>query len=135
MVQAPVGIRCKECGKAVRMPTYDVKPTFYARAVGVAVVVAIVGTVLWVVLSAVVGLFLSSIAAIGVGYGAGELISLSVNRKRSMGLAWLAGGSVVAAFLIHWIVLRSVVGPFGFSVWGLLFVVIGVAMAVKRVRP
>ena len=29
MVQAPVGIRCKECGKATRMPTYDVRPTHY----------------------------------------------------------------------------------------------------------
>ena len=132
MVQAPVGIRCKECGKAVRMPTYDVKPTYYARAVGVAVVIAIGGGVLWAILNIILfGIpFVPGLIGIGVGYGAGELISLSVNRKRSMGLAWLAGGSVVVAFLISWLA-----SPFGFSIWGLLFIIIGVALAVQRVRP
>ncbi len=47
MVQAPVGIRCRECGKATKMPTFDVQPTYYARAVGVAVLVAVGGGLLW----------------------------------------------------------------------------------------
>jgi hypothetical protein len=132
MVQAPVGIRCKECGKAVRMPTYDVRPTYYARAIAVAAVIAIGGGILWAILIRLLGPipFVPSLIAIGVGYAAGELISLAVNRKRSIGLAWLAAGSVVVAFLISW-----QISPFGFSLWGLLFIIIGVVFAVQRVRP
>ncbi len=131
MVQAPVGIRCPECGKAVRMPTFDVRPTYYARAIGVAVAVAVGGGLVWAVFTAVFGaiLFFPSLAAIGVGYGAGELISRSVNRKRSTWLAWIAGGSVVGAFIIS-----GVGNHFGFGIFGLLFLGIGVYTAVQRVR-
>ena len=132
MVPAPVGIRCKECGRAVRMPTYDVRPTYYARAIGAAAVVAIGGGIIGAVLLELLrGFpFLPSLIAIGVGYAAGELISLAVNRKRSKGLAWLAGGSVVLALLISWIAIG-----FGFNIWGLLFIILGVFLAVQKVRP
>jgi hypothetical protein len=132
MGQAPVGIRCKECGKAARMPTYDVRPTFYARAVFVAAGVAVGGGIIWAVLVYLLGglPFVPSLIGIAVGYAAGELISLSVNRKRSFGLGWLAGGSVVVAFLIS-----SLASPFGFSLWGLLFIIFGVFLAVQKVRP
>ena len=131
MVQAQVGIRCRECGKAVRMPTYDVRPTYYARATGVAVAVAIGGGILWALFTGIFGAipFFPSLAALGVGYGAGELISRAVNRKRGTGLAWITGGSVVGAFLIGW-----VTSPFTFSFFGLLFLGLGVYIAVQRVR-
>ncbi len=140
MVQASVGIRCRECGKAVRLPTYDVSKIYYARAVGVALGVAIVGGILWALLNNIFfGIpFLPGLIAVGVGYGAGELMSLSVNRKRSMGLAWLAGGAVVAAFFVNRLVLFGTLGlPLGFGIgfWGLLLIVIGVTFAVQRVRP
>jgi len=80
----------------------------------------------------------SGIIVLGVGYGAGELISISVNRKRSMGLAWLAGGSVVGAFLLSRLTLLVLLGiPIGFGIWGLgiLFVIFGIILAVQRVRP
>ena len=64
-----------------------------------------------------------------MGYGAGELISLSVNRKRSTGLAWIAGGTVVGAYLIS---LAS--NPFGLTIFGLLFLAVAVYMAVVRVK-
>jgi hypothetical protein len=100
--------------------------------VGAAVAVALAGGIIWAILN--MGLrgipFVPALLAIGVGYAAGELISLAVNRKRSKGLAWLAGGSVVAAFLISWSIT-----PFGFSIWGLVFIIIGVVLAVQKVRP
>jgi hypothetical protein len=131
MVQAPVGIRCRECGKAVRTPTYDVRPTYYARAGGVGVVIAIGGGLIWALFNAIFGgiPFLPSLMAIGVGYGAGELLSLAVNRKRGSGLAWIAAGSVVGAFLISWLV-----HPFSFWPFGLLIVAMGVYAAVQKVR-
>ena len=131
MVQAPVGIRCRECGKSVRMPTYDVRATYYARAIGVGVAVALGGGLLWALYTAIFGAipFFPSLAAIGIGYGAGNLISRSVNRKRGTGLAWIAAGSVVGAFIVSWLT-----NPFGFSIIGLLFLGIGVYAAVQRVR-
>jgi hypothetical protein len=131
MVQAPVGIRCRECGRTVRTPTYDVRPTYYARAGGVGVVIAIGGGLIWALFNAIFGgiPFLPSMMAIGVGYGAGELLSLAVNRKRGSGLAWIAAGSVVGAFLISWLV-----HPFSFWPFGLLIVAMGVYAAVQKVR-
>lgn len=142
MVQAPVGIRCRECGRAAPMPTYDVRPTYYARAAGATVAIIVAGGILWGIINmvlVVLGLsFVSSIIVLGIGYGAGELISLSVNRKRSIGLAWLAGGSVIGAFLVARITLLGLLGiPIGFGLWGLgvLFIIFGVMLAVQRVRP
>ena len=94
MVQAPVGIRCKECGKAAPMPTFDVKPTHYARAVAVAAGVAILGGVIWwaaglaflLIIPGVLPFLLASLLAVPLGYVGGDLISRSVNRKRSNGL-------------------------------------------------
>ena len=131
VVQAPVGIRCRDCGKAVKMPTYDVRPTYYARAIGVAVATAIAGGVLWALFTYVLGAipFLPSLAAVGIGYGVGELISRSVNRKRGTGLAWIAGCAVVCAFLISW-----AINPFGFGIFSLLLLGFGVYTAVQRVR-
>jgi hypothetical protein len=73
--------------------------------------------------------YFPALAAVGVGYGAGELISQAANRKRGAGLAWVAGGSVAGAFLISWMI-----SPFTFSIFGLLFLGFGVYAAVQRVR-
>jgi len=128
MVQAPVGIKCRECGKAVRVPTFDVQPSYYARAIGVGVAIAIGGGLLWSLFIAIFPVF-PSIGAIAVGYAAGELISRSVNRKRGVGLAWITAGSVVGAFLIALIIM----GPF-FGLFGLLIFGFSVYTAVQRVR-
>ena len=131
MVQAPVGIRCRECGKAVRMPTFDVQPSYYARAVTVAAAAAVGGGILWALFIYLFGAipFFPSVAALGVGYGVGELVSRSVNRKRGTGLAWIAGGSVCGAFVIAWGLIGNFFGPFG-----LILVLFGVYTAVQRVR-
>jgi hypothetical protein len=131
MVQAPVGIRCRECGKAVQTPTFDVRPSYYARAITVGVASGIVGGLLWALFTFILGgiPFFPSLAALGVGYGIGEVISRAVNRKRGTGLAWIAAGSITLAFLISWFV-----NPFPFSIFSLLFLGVGVYNAVMRVR-
>lgn len=129
-VQAPVGIRCRDCGKATRMPTYDIRPAYYSRAIVVALAVAIGGGVLWGIFNGILIIpLLRSLVAIGVGYGAGELISISVNRKQGTGLAWIAGGTVVGAFLIS-----LMIHPFSDYLFGLVFIAAGVYIAVQRVR-
>jgi len=131
LVQAPVGIRCRECGRAEKMPTFDVQPSYYARAVGVGIAVAICGGLLWALFNFFLGgiPFISSFAALAMGYGAGELISVSVNRKRSKGLAWIAGASVVIAYLISVPADLASWNPFG-----LILVGLAVYMAVTRVK-
>jgi DNA-directed RNA polymerase subunit RPC12/RpoP len=134
VVQAPVGIRCPECGKAVPMPTYDVQPTYYARAVAVAIAITVGGGLLWVLLTMFfLDLlrisFLPILGAIPVGYAGGELLSRAVNRKRGKGLAWIAAASVIGAFLVSYLV-----HPFPFSLYGLISIGIGIFVAVQRVR-
>ena len=131
LVQASVGIRCPECGKATKMPTFDVQPTFYARAAGVGFGVAICGGILWIVFNLIFGGFgiLSSIPALAVGYAAGELISKSVNAKRSNGLAYIAGGAVVGAYGI-----ALPTSPASASFFGLLILAVAIYTAVQRVK-
>jgi len=130
LVQASVGIRCPECGKATKMPTFDVQPIYYAKAVGVGVGVAMGGGIIWIIFNAILGGFgiLSAIPALGIGYAAGELISKSVNAKRSRGLAYIAAGAVVGAFIIN---LPS--SPqMGF--FGLIVLFIAIYTAVQKVK-
>lgn len=136
MVQVPVGIRCRECGRAERLPTYDVQPAYFARAVGVAVAVAIVGGLLWLGLNMAFGRvpFISSIFGLAVAYAIGELISRAVNRKRGVALAWIAGGAMVAAFLISGGFLLLFSNSFIGVLFSLLFLGIAVYTAASRLR-
>jgi len=113
------------------MPTFDVSSSYYARAGGVGIAVAIGGGVLWVIFNLIFGGFgiLSSLPALAVGYGAGELISRSVNAKRSKGLAYIAAGSVVGAYIIS---LPSSSASAGF--FGLIVLAIAIYTAVQRVK-
>ena len=136
MVQVPVGIRCRECGRMERLPTYDVQPTYYMRAIGVAVLVAIVGGLIWLFLNAQFGRvpFISSIFGLAVAYAIGELVSRSVNRKRGVQLAWIAGGAMVAAFLISGGFIQLLSGSFINVLFSLLFLGIAVYTAASRLR-
>lgn len=136
MVQVPVGIRCRECGRAERLPTYDVQPTYFLRAIGVAAAVSVVGGVIWLWLNATFGgvPFVSSIFGLAVAYAIGELISRAVNRKRSIALAWIAGGAMVVAYLISGGFFHLFSTNFINVLFSLLFLGIAVYTAAARVR-
>lgn len=134
MVQAPVGIRCRECGRPVPLPTFDVRPANYAKALIAAGVIAVLGVILWLTIwffSRVWGLpFIVTpvVTPLIVGYAAGEVISRVVNLKRSRGLMYIAGGTVIAA---------TVIGGYltgGVGLWGILGLIGGVFIAIARVR-
>ena len=129
MVQAPVGIRCREHGKLDRVPTYDVQPTFYARAIGVGVATAIGGGLIWALLISILPIF-SSLGGLAMGYAAAELIGRSVNRKRGNGLAWVAGCTVFGAFLVTLLVHGQWFG----GIFPLLFIFVGIYTAIHRIR-
>lgn len=130
MVQVPVGIRCRECGRAQPLPTFDVRPANYARAAIVAVIIGIAGVVLTVLLALYLGGLAFVVMPLGVGYVAGEIISRVVNLKRSRGLMYIAGGTVVATVIISLFLLDFRL----LGLWGILATVGGVLIAIARVR-
>ena len=136
MVQVPVGIRCRECGRSERLPTYDIQPSYLLRAVGVAVAVAVVGGVLWRLLNwGFDGVpLVSSIFGLAVAYAIGELISRSVNRKRGVTLAWIAGSAMVVAYLISGGFLHLFSYNFISVLFSLLFLAVAVYTASSRLR-
>ena len=136
LVQVPVGIRCRECGRPERLPTYDVQPTYYFRAVAVAFAVALVGGLLWLVLNNQLGRvpLISSILGLALAYAIGELVSRAVNRKRGVGLAWIAGSAMVVAYIISGGILQLFSTSFINVLFSLLFLAIAVYTAVSRVR-
>lgn len=131
LVQVPVGIRCRECGRPEKLPTYDVQPAYMARAIGAAIAIALVGGIIWGVAEAQLRVipFVSWLIAIGVGYGASELISLSVNRKRGAPLTWIAAGAVAVAGIIH----LPLLGPFNLLVQ-LVMIALAMFIAWSRMR-
>ena len=68
--------------------------------------------------------------AVGIGWALGELISITVNRKRNTGLAVVGALAVVLSYLV------AVISPWGFglSLFDLLALSLGILLAVSRLR-
>ncbi len=133
MVQTPVGAKCQDCAKLYKLPTYNVSKVYYLRAAGTAAGAGIVGGVLWWILEVFLPFYLGLLLAAGIGYAIGELVSLSVNRKRGKGLATIASIGVVISYLIT-IIVGGV--PFGLLNIALDFLALalGIFIAVNRLR-
>ncbi len=138
-VQTPVGARCPDCAKSYKLPTFRVSTKHYLRAVGTGLGMAIICGIAW---GAVMGLvpffYLNLLLAPGIGYAIGEVISLSVNRKRGTGLAIIAGIAMAISFLV-----TILFFPRGFSfvlsnilylVLDLAALALGIFVAVTRLR-
>ena len=131
MVQTPVGARCPDCAKLSKVPTYHVSTQYYLRAAGTGLGMAIVCGLIWAAVMEVVPLFfLNLLLAPAVGYAIGEMISLSVNRKRGTRLAIVAGIAVAISYVV------SILVPwgFGFRLFDLLALALGIFVAVIRIR-
>ena len=131
LVQTPVGARCPECAKLYKLPTFRVSTKYYLRAIGAGLGMAIVCGIVW---GAVMGFapffYLNFLLAAGVGYAIGEVMSLSVNRKRGTSLAVIAGITVAISYLV------SIFVPWGglFSLFDILALALGIFVAVTRLR-
>lgn len=144
LVQTPVGARCPDCARLHRLPTYRVSTGYYLRAVGTGLGMAIVCGIAWGVIGGFLThsfyLNLNLLLAPGTGYAIGEVVSLSVNRKRGTGLAIVGGIALVVSYLISNI--RLLQGMFflwfSFSpfylVLDLLALALGILVAVTRLR-
>jgi len=135
-----VGARCRKCAGLKRLPTYEITPKQYVKAVvvglGVSVAVGIAWAALWSVLR-----FFSFFLAIGAGYALGEILSRSVNRRRGQLLEIIGGLCVVVSYMVANVGL-SAAGDLTFFadfsilyiLWGFLIVAMGVFVAVSRLR-
>lgn len=101
VIETPVGLRCRECARLRRIPTYAVSPVQYLVASASALGTALVTGIGWALVQSVafVGFF-SFFIALGVGYIVGEIVSVSVNRKRGLGLQVIAGSAVLLSYLV-----------------------------------
>ncbi len=108
LVHAAVGIRCPDCGRPQRLPTFDVSSGRLALAVVVSLATGVVGgvaTALIAVVFAYSGIlfgFLAPLAAFaGLGLLVGELTSRATNRKQGGQLKIVALLGVLAALVVE----------------------------------
>ena len=136
LVQTPVGARCPDCAQVRRLPTVDVSPQFLARGIGAALAGGVAVGAVWgyAVGSSrgFIGIFLILIA-IAVGWAIGESIALATNRKRSTALQACAVGGVIVAYLVHNLVMGTVLLPSG-DIWGYLATGLAAVFAAQRVQ-
>ena len=138
MVQAHVGIRCRDCGKPVQMPTFEVKPIHYIKSITIAIGLTVLGAISWLALSqsiflvlpGAVSFLLISILLVPFGFVSGDLISRSVNRKRGSVLAAIGGSTVVATFIVG----LQMPGIFIIPFYGIIATIIGTFLAIQPLR-
>ena len=92
--------------------------------------IGIAGVVATVLLALPLGGLAFVIMPLAVGYATGEVVSRVVNLKRSRGLVYIAGGTVVMTVLISLFLLDFRL----LGLWSLLATVGGVLIAIARVR-
>ena len=131
MVQTPVGVRCPDCARLRKLPTYQVTSGYYLRAAGAGLGIAIVCGAAWGAISLFIPFFFFNLLlGAAVGYAIGEVMSRAVNRKRGTWLVIMAGIAVAVSYLI------AVFVPWGmsFSLFDILGVAAGIFVAVLRLR-
>jgi hypothetical protein len=98
---------------------------------------ALVAGVLWSWLGRLLPFFyLHLLIAGGIGYALGELISLSVNRKRSLGLQVIGAGSLLLSYLFSQVRFLPGMVLFHFApgLYDLLALGLGIFIVVSRLR-
>jgi hypothetical protein len=144
MVQTPVGARCRDCAALDKLPTFRVSTKYYLIALGTALGMAIACGAVWGVIEWKVTIFsLNLLLAPVAGYAIGEVVSLSVNRKRGTGLA-IVGGIAVAVSYIFSLLAISLLADISFYgalptgsfsvIYHIIAVALGIFIAVTRLR-
>ena len=99
MVHAPVGVRCQDCGSSRPAPTFDVSPTFLIRGVLAGIAAGVAGGILVSLVDFYLPVpYVTAILIAALGFGVGEVVSLSTNRKRGVRLKIIAGLCMFVAF-------------------------------------
>ncbi len=134
MVQTPVGARCVQCARLRKLPTFQLSPAVLARSILAGLGTALISGIIWYLISHFVFYvsFFNIFLAAAVGYGIGQVISLSVNRKRGLSLKIIASTSVLIAYLIG----NHVAIPFHiilyFNLLNIIAIAVGIYLAIFR---
>lgn len=125
MRQHPVGIKCKECAREIRLPMYQVSTAYYAKGIGAAIGLGLVGLVVLALLFRFLPFagFFFFIVMGGVGYVIGEGVGKAVNQRRGRPYQYMALAGVLLATAPI-----GLAGLFAFNVYA-LFNLGGVAIA------
>jgi len=137
LVQTPVGARCRECARLRRIPTYNVTPVQYTKAIAVALVIGIISGIVWSRLRSWLSfLYLDFILAVLIGYAIGELVSLSINKRRGTKLQVVAGLAVVMSYIASRadLVNGNIKIFVDFNIWSLFALFVGILVAINRLR-
>jgi len=134
LVQTPVGARCAQCARLSKLPTFQLSRSDYVKAILVGIAAAVVGGILWYLIRwfSPFMLYFNLLVAAGVGYGIGQAIGFSVNRKRSVSLKIIAGICMLLAFVIanHIVLPWSFV--LSFNLFNILAIALGIYLATIR---
>jgi hypothetical protein len=134
LVMTDVGARCPDCAPRRRLPQFEVNPVYLLRGLGAAAGAGIVLGLAWGLLApGDYGLFLGILFGIGLGYAAGEAVSLATNRKTVPVLAVMAALAVLGAYLIRNVLWVEVILP-GDDLYGYIVTVVGMFAAAGRLR-
>jgi len=135
LVQTPVGARCPKCAGLKRVPTFQLTPATYLRALGVGMATSVAVGIVWAALWGIMWFFNYFLAA-GAGFAVGELLSRSVNRKRGIGLDVIGAVCVVMSYTVANVGLSAGMLTFfaDFNLYDILMVAIGIAVALSRLH-
>lgn len=139
MVQTPVGARCRECARVHKPPTFLVSGKYYLSGACTALGLAVVIGLIWGLIETFLPFyFFSLIAAMGIGWVIGEVVSRAVNRKRGSGLAVIGGIAVVLCYGVSFLVDYYWNGLPSFNLYRIVFSLltlgVGIYFAVNRLR-
>ena len=101
LVYTPVGARCRECANVRRIPTYNVQPATFGRALAGGLVAGVFIGIAWGIFNPITYFFFGVIVGLVVGYGVGEGVSIATNRKAGPPLQAVAIGGVAIAYLVR----------------------------------
>jgi hypothetical protein len=144
LVETPVGARCPDCAGTKKLPTFRLSARYYLIAIGAALGMAIACGAAWGAIERVMPFFsLNLLLAPGAGYAIGEVVGLSVNRKRGTSLAIVGGIAVVISYFFS-IWFSGFLSGVSFSgalpsspvniIYHLIALVLGIFVAVTRLR-
>jgi hypothetical protein len=101
LVMTDVGARCPDCAPRRRLPQFEVGPVYLLRGLGAAIAAGVGLGLLWGLVIPDWGGFFAIFIGLGLGYGAGEAVSVATNRKTAPVLQVMAALAVLLAFLIR----------------------------------
>jgi len=137
LIQTPVGARCRECARLKCIPTYNITIAQYIRAILVALGLSIVTGIFWGRLRIWLSyIYIDLLAALLIGYAIGELVSLSINKRRGTKLQVVAALAVVLSYVTSRadLIDGSIEIFADFNVWSLFALFLGTIVAINRLR-